>query len=109
MDPKAFKPRNVATAGRELAIAWGDGHESYFPWDDLRRTCPCAACRTAAGRSSGGLRVVTAPARGEVEVRRVDPVGAYGVRITWSDGHDAGIYAFEALRLACPCEACRQR
>ena len=25
-------------------------------------------------------------------------VGRYGVRIRWSDGHDAGIYTFDMLR-----------
>ena len=25
-------------------------------------------------------------------------VGTYGLRVTWSDGHDTGIYTFEALQ-----------
>jgi ATP-binding protein involved in chromosome partitioning len=25
-------------------------------------------------------------------------VGTYGIRVTWSDGHDTGIYTFEALQ-----------
>jgi DUF971 family protein len=27
-----------------------------------------------------------------------DYIGRYGIRITWADGHDTGIYVFEALR-----------
>jgi DUF971 family protein len=34
-------------------------------------------------------------------------VGAYGLRIDWSDGHDTGIYTFDRLRAACPCQTCR--
>lgn len=107
-DPRELKPRNIAVAGRELAIAWADGHESFYPLERLRRDCPCAGCRSrAAGpRGASPLRVVTAPRGEELAVARLVPVGAYAVQIVWSDGHDAGIYAFEALRRACPCSAC---
>lgn len=109
-DPRRTKPRNLAVAGRELAVAWGDGHESYFPFDELRRACPCAACRArrAATADAGPLRVIEAPAAGEASIRSLSPVGAYAVQIAWSDGHDTGIYSFDWLRDACPCPACRQ-
>ena len=109
-DPKAFKLKNIAVAGRELALAWGDGHESYLPFDALRRACPCAACRGHHGIAAAPadpLRVVKAPRVGEVGIDRLVPVGAYAVQIVWSDGHDTGIYSFESLRNACPCKECR--
>jgi DUF971 family protein len=109
-DPKAFKLRNIAVAGRELALAWGDGHETFLPFDQLRRDCPCAVCRGHHGIAAAPpdpLRIVTAPATGEVRIQRLVPVGAYAVQIVWSDGHDTGIYAFESLRKACPCKECR--
>ena len=34
-------------------------------------------------------------------------VGAYGLRIQWSDGHSTGIYTFERLLSCCPCRQCR--
>ncbi len=107
-DPRASKPRNVAVTGRELAIAWGDGHESYLPFDALRRSCPCAACRArdAGASPESGLRVVTGPAIGSVAIRDLVPVGAYALQIVWSDGHDTGIYSYESLRRACPCGSC---
>ena len=94
--------------GRELAVAWGDGHESYYPFDDLRRRCPCATCRSEAERAAapGPVRLVRAPIPGEVTIARLSPVGAYAVQIAWSDGHDTGIYTFESLRRACPCPEC---
>ena len=106
VDPKSHKPRNFAVAGRELAVAWADGHESFLPFDALRRECPCAICRGMREAPADPLRVVTAPARGEVSVRRLVPVGAYAVQIVWSDGHDTGIHSFESLRAACPCREC---
>lgn len=109
-DPKRGKPRNLAIAGRTLAVAWGDGHESYFPFDELRRACPCATCRgrRASEATAGPLRVLAAPAAGEVTIHALVPVGAYAVQVVWSDGHDTGIYAFEWLRGHCPCEECRR-
>ena len=106
-DPKSFKPRNIAVFGRELALAWADGHESYLPFDDLRRACPCAMCRGLHDAAPDPLRVVKGPAVGEVGIDRLVPVGSYAVQIVWSDGHDTGIYAFESLREACPCPACK--
>ncbi len=108
VDPKAVRPRNVAVGGRELAIAWADGHESYYPFELLRRACPCAGCRERALRGSRpALRLVEGPSLRELGIARVEPVGAYALRIVWADGHDAGIYAFEELRRACPCGRCR--
>ena len=101
-DAKAIKPRNLGVAGRELALAWGDGHESYLPFDDLRRHCPCSLCRGQKEAPPDPLRVVTAPALGQIMIRNLVPVGAYAVQIVWSDGHDTGIHSFESLRLACP-------
>lgn len=110
-DPKSVKLRNIAIAGRELALAWADGHETYLPFDDLRRDCPCAVCRghhgIAAAPAPDPLRIVKAPAAGQIAIRELVPVGAYAVQIVWSDGHDTGIYAFESLRRACRCVECR--
>lgn len=97
-NPAASKLRNIAVAGRELALAWGDGAESYLPFDDLRRNCPCSMCRGQREAPADPLRVVKAPARGEITIKSLVPVGAYAVQIVWSDGHDTGIYSFEALR-----------
>lgn len=110
-DPRAGKPRNLAIAGRTLAIAWADGHESYLPFDDLRSACPCAACKAerAAPAREDPLRLVRGTARGTIEIRALVPVGAYAVQIVWSDGHEAGIWPFETLRRTCACEACAAR
>ena len=98
LSPASIKLRNIAVHGRELALAWADGEESYLPFDDLRSRCPCAMCRSQREAPADPLRVVKAPARGEVTIQNLVPVGAYAVQIVWSDGHEAGIYSFEALR-----------
>jgi len=79
-DSPSIKPRNIAIAGRELALAWGDGHESYFPFDELRTNCPCSLCRGQREAPKDPLRIVTAPAKGQV---RTDS-GALGLSADYS-------------------------
>ena len=40
-----MKPKTVEVVNNILAIAWDDGHESYFELEALRRACPCAMCK----------------------------------------------------------------
>lgn len=46
-------------------------------------------------------RALLDPATVPADIRPVQAslVGAYGLRITWSDGHGTGIYPFERLRI----------
>ena len=37
---------------------------------------------------------------------RVEVAGSIGLRITWDDGHNSGIYTWERLRMMCPCTIC---
>lgn len=87
----------------ELVVTWQDGRQSRFGLAQLRRHCPCAGCqeirRRAAAPTPGEL-VVLDPhaAAASAAAVRVEPVGRYGLRLVWADGHDHGIYTFEALR-----------
>lgn len=91
-----------------LVVRWRDGHESHYPFDDLRQVCPCADCRTAK-KPKGGLQVLDAPVvrRGEIRIVEISPIGRYALGFTWTDGHRTGIYSFDFLRRSCPCENCR--
>ena len=37
------------------------------------------------------------------------PVGRYAYKITWSDGHDTGIFTLEHLRSLCECPECQNK
>jgi DUF971 family protein len=104
MAASAPRPLRVAPfPNGELAVAWSDGHESYYPPKPLRCACTCAACvDETSGRKV--LRDESVPA--EIRATSVHPVGNYGLSVRWSDGHDTGIYTFERLRALCPCEGC---
>jgi ATP-binding protein involved in chromosome partitioning len=99
-------PHAINRTDEGLLIEWdGAGHQGFFPARALRLACPCAAC---VEEMTG--RPVLDPATVPSDVRPVTLalVGAYGLRISWSDGHGTGIYTFERLLHSCPCERCRE-
>ena len=104
-EKKRRRPASIELGDRELLISWQDGHRSSHALEDLRQQCPCANCREARGQPHGPqlvgneLPIVTAASvHPTSEAKGFDPVGRYGIKIKWADGHDAGIYTFEMLR-----------
>jgi DUF971 family protein len=93
---------------RVLIITWGDQHESRYPFDGLRAICPCVECRGGHSHMGGppDPRVVRDTPESELSLEDVHAVGAYAIQLSWSDGHSTGIYSWEFLRAACPCEIC---
>ncbi|MCU1345424.1 MAG: hypothetical protein JWL70_1690 [Acidimicrobiia bacterium] len=78
-----------------LTITYDDGHQCSFPLPELRQICPCATCRGI--RDAGGeVVLIDALAISDAEL-----VGAWGISLTWSDGHNTGIYPWDALRRWC--------
>jgi ATP-binding protein involved in chromosome partitioning len=78
-----------------VLIEWDtEGRETWYPARALRLACPCAVCRD---EMSG--RALLDPATVPPDVRPVslELVGAYGLKVRWSDGHDTGIYTFQNL------------
>lgn len=99
------RPVSIELGEQELLIAWQDGTKSAYALHDLRLACPCANCREARGEPHGPelvnneLPIITNEiVEPTSEAKGFDPVGRYGLRIRWADGHDAGIYTFEMLR-----------
>jgi len=93
---KRLTPYRISRRDEGLTIEWEEGAPGVlFPARALRLACPCAECvEEMSGRPL--LRPETVPA--DVSPRSVQLVGAYGLKIVWSDGHSTGIYTFEALR-----------
>jgi DUF971 family protein len=79
-----------------VTLTWADGTTSEFGLEELRQQCPCAECRTRRDRD---LPVWPLPSTPQ-PLRIVDAklVGAWGIGITWNDGHATGIYSWELLR-----------
>ena len=88
-----------------LLIEWDRGeHAALYPARPLRLACRCAAC---VEEMSGGPCSTLARCPTDIRPVSVALVGTYGLRVRWSDGHGTGIYTFERLLAACPCEACQ--
>jgi len=86
---------------RHLEIDWSDGLRVALPLPLLRRRCPCATCKEArAEQKVNRLAILQAGGGGggPLVVRSAEPVGNYAIRLTWSDGHDAGLYSWATLR-----------
>lgn len=89
----------------ELVVHWGDEQTTRHALEGLRANCPCALCRETrdgdrqAPAAEAGLTVLTGEAATATGAARgFEMVGRYGLRITWADGHNHGIYALERLR-----------
>jgi ATP-binding protein involved in chromosome partitioning len=87
-----------------IQIDWApEGHTGRFAARALRLACPCAACvEEMSGRPL--LDPATVPA--DITPLRLSLVGAYGLKVNWSDGHNTGIYTYDRLLALCPCPAC---
>ena len=87
-----------------VLIEWDEhGHEGFYAARALRVACPCAAC---VEEMSGRPLLDAASVPPDIRPLTLALVGAYGLRIDWSDGHGTGIYTFEQLLRLCPCDRC---
>jgi DUF971 family protein len=83
---------------RGVTVTFEDGHECHFVLEDLRVNCPCAMCRTLRDQ---GRAPWEAEEGDPLRVLDAELVGAYGLRLTWSDRHSTGIYTWVLLRSWC--------
>lgn len=89
-------PTAITRRDDGLLIRWADvDSDSFLAARAIRLACPCAECVEEMTS-----RPLLDPATVADDVRpvAVSLVGAYGIRIHWSDGHGTGIYTFERLR-----------
>ena len=93
------------TAGSALEISWSDHPTWKFPFHKLRDSCGCAHCiHEITGEKL--LDPTTIP--DDIHIQKMKLVGNYAVKISWSDGHDTGLYTWERLRELCNCSECMQ-
>jgi ATP-binding protein involved in chromosome partitioning len=98
-------PHAITRRDDGLLVEWDrGGHAALYPARELRLACGCAVCMD---EMTG--RPLLEPRSVPEDIRPVSValVGAYGLRVQWSDGHGTGIYTFERLLATCPCARCR--
>jgi DUF971 family protein len=79
----------------DVRIRWSDGHDAVYPAAYLRQQCPCARCQN-----------ISAPQDSDLRPLAIIAVGGYAIQFQWSDGHRAGVFAYDYLRGICPCPRC---
>lgn len=88
-------PSHIHRDAGAVTVTWADGLVKRFPARWLRLACHCAHCRE---EMTGAPLLDPASVSEDVFARRVDLVGAYAIRVAWSDGHDTGMYTYKWLR-----------
>jgi DUF971 family protein len=99
MDPR---PTKLELRGADrLLIGWSDGQRREVTVGQLRSACPCATCRekrAAPPPPTNALPVLSMAEARPLTIVGMKPVGNYAYGISFSDGHDTGIYTIEFLR-----------
>ena len=85
-----------------LTITWSDGRVSVYPVAYLRKHSPSAEMRALREQMDRNPLTVL-PAKyanqsGPLVATAAELVGNYAIRLTFSDGHDTGIYSWQYLR-----------
>lgn len=89
-------PYRISRTDEALVIEWQrDAPAVALPARTLRLACPCAEC---VEEMTGRPLLDPAAVPPSVRPTALALVGAYGLKVTWSDGHATGIYTWDHLR-----------
>jgi DUF971 family protein len=119
------KPQSIkihVSTGAGVDVVWADGHTSHYDFTYLRDLCPCANCKDERARKAESDSAspthahAAAPVNSSVlpmfkpkpKARHAEAIGNYAIQLEFTDGHKAGIYSYEYLRMICPCESCKR-
>lgn len=92
LTPTSPRPTEIKLhqKSRALEIAFDDQRQFSFTCEFLRVHSPSAEVR---GHGPG--QEVLQVGKKNVEITAIEPVGTYGVKLVFSDGHDTGIYSWD--------------
>lgn len=88
-DPAATEIK-VRRKSRVLEVAFDDGRRFELPFEYLRVYSPSAEVK---GHGPG--QEVLQFGKENVQIKAVEPVGHYAVRLVFDDGHDTGLYTWK--------------
>jgi DUF971 family protein len=94
MDSNTPRPTEIKLhkQSRVLEISFADGKTFSLPCELLRVYSPSAEVR---GHGPG--QEVLQVGKQLVEITQIEPAGSYAIQLTFSDGHDTGIYSWDLL------------
>ena len=82
----------VHQKSHQFEIHFSDGSEFNLPCEYLRVFSPSAEVRAAKNRGE------LIQGKQQVNIRNVEPMGSYAIRIMFDDGHDTGVYSWSTLK-----------
>ena len=90
---------NYEIVNDHLLVSFSDTSESMVSLKSLREQCPCASCMGETD-ALGNLYKGPDPVfnASSYQINGVQPVGYYGLRPFWKDGHNTGIYTGDLLK-----------
>ena len=91
----SLEPEEVVVKNGALHIYWKNLESSkLFKAYDLRLLCKCAHCMDEhTGKKLIDIDKVSA----NIQITQAEAVGRYGLKVSFSDGHNTGIFTFEKL------------
>ncbi len=87
--PVEIKLRKIS---RLIAVQFDDGCSFNLPFEYLRVFSPSAEVK---GHGPG--QEVLQTGKENVQVKSIEPIGHYAVRLVFDDGHDTGLYTWKYL------------
>ena len=91
--------KNFEIVNELLLVSFSDNSEAIVNLKTLRERCPCASC---AGETDALGNLYKGPRQKLIEssyqISAIQPVGYYGLRPFWKDGHNTGIFTSDLLR-----------
>jgi len=103
---QTHQPTNLDLKKNEaLIITWDDGTISTYPIAYLRKLSPSADMRELRkSMAKNPLTILpdSMGASGTLTATGAEMVGNYAIKISFSDGHDTGIYTWDYLRAIDP-------
>lgn len=106
-----LRPKNLdLQKDKGLTVTWDGGTSTFYPIAYLRKWSPSAEARVLREEmAKNRLTVlpVSASSKEPLTAAGAELVGNYAIRITFSDGHDTGIFSWEYLREIDPGRATR--
>jgi len=91
--------KNFEVVNDLLLITFSDSSEAVIKLKNMRKRCPCASCegeKDALGNIYKGPDPILND--NSFIITGVQPVGYYGLRPFWKDGHSTGIFTAELLK-----------
>jgi DUF971 family protein len=77
---------------RVLELTFNDGAHFRLPCELLRVYSPSAEVR---GHGPG--QEVLQVGKEDVNIKAIEPVGTYAIKLVFDDGHDSGLYSWDLL------------